>query len=144
MTKYRLGAWLSWVFLLTFMTQGISAEQKVVFDDWEVHYSLFNSTFLTASIAEHYGITRAKDRAVLTVSVLNPEAESVDVKLSGSYQNQLSQKHNLSFKKIEEDAIYYIAIVRFTDREILRFNVVAELPQGNRELSFQQKLYVDR
>lgn len=126
------------------ITNGAHGEQKVEFEDWEVHYSVFNSMFLTPEVAEKYGITRARDRAVITISVLDPESKSVAVELTGSYKNQLSQEYKLKFKKIDENAVYFVATLRFTDREILRFNVVAALPQGNREMSFQQKMYVDR
>ena len=126
------------------ITNGTHGEQKVEFEDWEVHYSVFNSMFLTPEVAEKYGITRARDRAVITISVLDPESKSVAVELTGSYKNQLSQEYKLKFKKIDENAVYFVATLRFTDREILRFNVVAALPQGNREMSFQQKMYVDR
>ena len=120
------------------------AEQKFEFEDWEVHYSVFNSMFLTPEVAEQYGITRARDRAVVTISVLNPESMSVAVKLTGTFKNQLSQEYKLKFKKIDGTAIYYVATLRFTDREILRFHIVAALPQGNREMNFQQKLYLER
>lgn len=126
------------------ITNSAHGEQKVEFEDWEVHYSVFNSMFLTPEVAEKYGITRARDRAVITISVLDPESKSVAVELTGSYKNQLSQEYKLKFKKIDENAVYFVATLRFTDREILRFNVVAALPQGNREMSFQQKMYVDR
>ena len=126
------------------LTNQIVAEQKFEFEDWEVHYSVFNSMFLTPEVAENYGITRARDRAVVTISVLDPESNSVAVELTGSYKNQLSQEYKLKFKKIDGTAVYFVATFRFTDREILRFNVVAALPQGNREMSFQQKLYVNR
>ena len=120
------------------------AEQMMDFENWEVHYSVFTSMFLTPEVASQYGITRARDRAVVTISVLNPEAKSVAVDLVGSYRNQLSQEFRLQFKKIDGDAVYYVATLRFTDREILRFNLIATLPQGNREINFQQKMYVDR
>ena len=126
------------------ITNQVVAEQKFEFEDWEVHYSVFNSMFLTPEVAEKYGITRARDRAVITISVLNPDAKSVAVDLTGSYKNQLSQEYKLKFQKIDETAVYFVATLRFTDSEILRFKVVAALPQGNREVSFQQKLYVDR
>lgn len=136
------------LFVLLLVSVGIVgptfAEQKFEFEDWEVHYSVFNSMFLTPEVAEQYGITRARDRAVVTISVLDPDSKSVAVELKGSYTNQLSQEYKLKFKKIEGTAIYYVATLRFTDREILRFNVVAALPQGNREMNFQQKLYIER
>lgn len=126
------------------ITNQVVAEQKFEFEDWEVHYSVFNSMFLTPEVAEKYGITRARDRAVITISVLDPESKSVAVDLTGSYKNQLSQEYKLKFTKIDETAVYFVSTLRFTDREILRFSVVAALPQGNREMSFQQKMYVDR
>ena len=144
MPKHWRPPYLLCLVVLFGITNQLGAEQKVEFEDWEVHYSVFNSMFLTPEVAEKYGITRARDRAVITISVLDPESKSVAVELTGSYKNQLSQEYKLKFKKIDETAVYFVATLRFTDREILRFSVVAALPQGKREMSFQQKLYVDR
>lgn len=120
------------------------AEQKVVFEDWEVHYSVFNSMFLDSAVADEYEITRAANRAVVTVSVLNPQLKAQPVDLSGSYQNQLSQTQPLNFKQIQNGSVYYVATLRFTDREILRFKLHVQLPQGERLVQFSQKFYVDR
>ena len=122
----------------------LSAEQKQVFEGWEVHYVVVNSMFLTPQNAEKYGVVRAKDRAVVTISVLDPEGKSVKTKLEGTYTTQLSQVRELEFDEIDESAVYYIATVRFTEQEILRFKVEVELPQGKRTVQFSQKLYLNR
>ncbi len=132
------------VLFLCSLCISVHAEQKEVFEDWEIHYSVFNSTFLDPEVAKNYDITRAVDRAVVTISVLNPELKSVKTNLKGTLTNQLSQEIRLNFNEIDDAAVYYVASVRFSDQEILKFKITAELPQGQRTLSFSQKLYWNR
>ena len=46
-----------------------SAQQSERFDEFELHYSIVYSTFLTADIAAQFDIPRGKDKAMLTLSV---------------------------------------------------------------------------
>ena len=46
------------------------AEQMAVFGDWEVHYSLIPTEFLTPEIASKYQVIRGSDRALLNISVV--------------------------------------------------------------------------
>jgi hypothetical protein len=53
------------------------------FGAFEVHYSVFTSSFLQPGIAAAYGIVRARDRAVLNVAVRNA-AGSMEAQLTGT------------------------------------------------------------
>ena len=54
-----------------------SAQQSERFDEFELHYSIVYSTFLTADIAAQFGIPRGKDKAMLTLSVRDADAGDV-------------------------------------------------------------------
>jgi hypothetical protein len=94
--------------------------------DYTVYYSLFPSSFLQADIAGSYGIIRAKDRAILNVSVRHAtgdggEAQSALVKGSSS---DLIHSRQLKFQEIhEQGAIYYIAEVRVSNPATLYFDL---------------------
>lgn len=120
------------------------AEQKQRLGSFDVHYVVVRSTFFNAAIAEKYGIVRGRDRALMNISVLD-EDQPVAVELSGQAINLLEQRAELEFREVREGtAIYYLAEVRYTDRETLRFRVAITTPDGvERELSFQQKMYWD-
>jgi len=119
------------------------AEQSQKLGNFDVHYIVFPTTLLSAEIANQYNIVRARDRALLNVSVLDANGAAVKAKVTGSVKNLPGQILSLKFNEvIEQPARYYLAEVRFTDQEIMRFVVEIEAADGKRhELKFEQKLY---
>ena len=120
------------------------AEQKQLLGPYEVHYVVVRSSFFSEAIAERYGIVRGRDRALMNISVL-ANGQPVAASLDGTVINLLEQRQPLEFREIREgSAIYYLAEVRYTDRETLRFRVDLTGPDGTtRSLAFQQKMYWD-
>ena len=55
----------------------VAGQQSERFDQFELHYSIVYSTFLTPEIAAEFGIPRGKDKAMLTLSVRDAEASCV-------------------------------------------------------------------
>ncbi|MEM7077309.1 MAG: DUF4426 domain-containing protein [Pseudomonadota bacterium] len=120
-----------------------NAEQKRVFGDFEVHYIVLPTTFLRPDVANRYSITRAQDRALINISVLDGNGEPVAARVTGRGENLLGQLQTLSFREVREPpAIYYLALLRHSDEEHIRFQIDVELPDGMpAQLEFQQKLY---
>ena len=119
------------------------AEQMVVFGDWEVHYSLIPTEFLTPEIANQYQVIRGRDRALHNISVLDQNDKPVRAGIAGEIRNLLSQKTPLKFCEFQEGgAVYYLATVKHMDRELLRFQITI-VPTGDTEkvLSFEQTMY---
>lgn len=129
---------------LAFVAGTLSAEQKQTFGDYEVHYSIFNPSFLRAEVAERYGVVRGRDKAVVNVSILEEE-RSVAVSVTGTVKNLLGQLQPLDFREVREgEAVYYLAMLTYQDRDTLRFEITADLPgYGPAVLRFQQTLYWD-
>lgn len=121
------------------------AEQKKTLGPWDVHYMVLNTTFLTPEIAKANGIVRSKYNALVNISVLNSRTQEAQIAaLSGTATNLIGNKKELAFKRVQEgDAIYYLAVISFRDRETLRFKI--DIKQGNSQqtLSFQQAMTVD-
>jgi hypothetical protein len=115
---------------------------------YELHYSLFPSTFLSETVAGAYGITRATNRAVINVSLREKLGDGTtreqSAQVKGSYSD-LIQKKPLEFREVrEQGAIYYIAEFRHSNRETLRFDLVVTPPGGpEKRITFTRKLYVD-
>ena len=122
---------------------GGHAERKAVFGEYAVHYTVFNATFLRPQIAERYGIARERDRAVANISVLDAAGRAVEVPLTGSFRNLLGRVESLRFRTFRAgDAVYYLATLTYPHAEVLRFEIVADLPgYGPATVSFQQALY---
>lgn len=113
---------------------------------WQVHYIAFPSTFVQPKIAQAYGLERSNYKGIVNISILKNDADNTaqTASLSGTAKNLLGNKQVLEFKEVVEgDSIYYLAQVKFTNEEILRFDI--EIKQNNQfqKLQFQQKFYVD-
>lgn len=122
-----------------------NAEQKKTLGNWDVHYMVLTSTFLTPDVARSYGIQRSKYNAVVNVSVLDKNtAKAQNLLVSGKATNLIGTSKKLEFKEvIEGESIYYIATLSFRDQEQYRFEI--DLNQGNdrQTLKFSQKLYTE-
>lgn len=131
--------------MLALLSPNAFAEQKETLGEWDVHYIVVGTPFLTPEVASSYGIVRSKFNALVNISVLDKatgEAQRVDV--SGNAKNLLGNNRQLTFKKVEEgDVIYYLAVLPFRDQETFRFNIDVKKGTTKQTLKFQQKMYVD-
>ena len=114
-------------FFSLFIAVDSVAEQRKTFGDYDVHYSVLNTTFLEPDIAQQYGITRGKDQAIVNISVRKNLRDGSDkaqrVVISGT-SSDLIHSTDLRFKEvIENNAIYYIAPLRFNDKELRSFTI---------------------
>jgi len=130
--------------LLTLMPSA-QAEQFRRLGAWDVHYVVIRTSFLKPEIAARNNIVRGRDRALLNLSVLGRDGQPVAAEVTGTVRNLLEQVQPLEFQTVREGtAIYYLAEVRHTDRETLRFAIDIVPPDGiPQQLRFQQQLYED-
>ncbi|NRF65214.1 DUF4426 domain-containing protein [Vibrio coralliilyticus] len=124
------------------------AGQFKTIKDVEVHYSAFNSTFLTPQVARSYKLKRNGYSAIINISVLdNYQAgkPAITAKVSGSAKNLIGQTKTLEFREIKEgSAIYYLAEFPISEEENLTFNIdVNAGNKGTGRLKFTQKFYVE-
>jgi len=135
--------------LSLFLTIGTAqAVQKVTFDGYELHFIVLNSTVLSPQIASQYGLVRSGQRALLNLAVLRQRQNDVaapvpNAEVSVRVRNLLGQTNRLEMQLIEEqNARYHIGTFRFTDREVLWFDIVVSLPgEPDFEFSFSQELW---
>ncbi|MCL6414151.1 DUF4426 domain-containing protein [Aestuariirhabdus sp. Z084] len=135
-------------FLLLFCLPGTAADMGSVqdYDNHTVHYSVFNSTFLQPSVASSYGLNRGQDIGILNIAVHEKTDHgdvAVKAKLRGKTSNLIQQQETLTFQPIEEgSAIYYLASFRFSNEEVLHYNIEIETADGHvLLLKFTHKLY---
>jgi len=142
-----------WSLLLSLLfglliSSALSAEQKQRFDDFDVHYSVVTSTFVSAEVARAYNIVRGKNRAfvMLAVRKLLPDGDRPQRALVSGSSSDLMRKEPLEFTEItEQDAIYYIAEFKFYNEELRNFYVKVQI-NANHEgylLKFTKTLYID-
>lgn len=114
------------------------------FGDYRVTYSVFNSDFIPPDIARQYNLVRARDRAFVNISVSKKgDLKGMSAGISGNATNLIQQSRPLEFKEIrEQDAVYYLAPLRFEHEESLTFNIDLVMPDGSsQQLTFRRQLH---
>ena len=121
------------------------AEQVHRFADHEVHYIIIPTTFLESEIADQYNVARARNRALINVSILNKNNQAVTANISGRSRNLLGQTQNFDFRKVQEgEAIYYLAELLHSDEDMQRVTLEVTLASGQRgQIKFNQKMYLE-
>jgi hypothetical protein len=123
------------------------------FGDYTVHFSTFNSAFITPEVAQAYGITRARNQTLVNISVTHSDANHTSLglpaKVSGTASNLLQQQRVLDFTEINEgSATYYLAPLKHTSEEVYNFAItVAPNSSQHRSaqamtVNFSRKLYL--
>lgn len=119
------------------------AERMQRLGRFEAHYSLIPTLMLSANVAGEYAIARGRDRALLNVSILDPDGKPVQATVTGVVRDLLGQPNPIAFREVlEGDAVYYLAEIRHANQEVLRFAIDVQTPDGaSHRFAFQQTMY---
>lgn len=139
--RYLLALSLSFFMALTAHADVV---RKQSYGPLDVHYNIFNSTFLQPETASAVGLNRSKNQAVINVSMVK-DAKGQKGAVTGNFKNLLGQTEILTFKEIDEgDAVYYLAQFAITGQEILRFELQVTDADGKTHLlKFNQEVFPD-
>ncbi|WP_237045895.1 DUF4426 domain-containing protein [Aquipseudomonas alcaligenes] len=120
------------------------AERKQTFGELDVHYSVFNSSFLQPDVAAAAGLTRSKTVGVLNIAALK-DGKGQAAKVSGTLKNLLGQTSELKFKQVlESGAVYYLAEFPLRQREMLTFSIQVQIGDAApHPLTFNQEVFPD-
>ncbi len=139
------------ILALATLAPAAQAEQKQVFGDYEIHYNVFNSSFLQPEVAAQYDINRSRAIGVVNIAVLkrNPDGQlptPIAAFLEGEVTNQVQQMNRLAFRRVSEgQAVYYLADFHFSENDPLVFTVrvLADPNQPPLALRFSKVLFAD-
>jgi len=117
------------------------------FGDYKIFFSVFNSSFIPAEIANAYNLVRGSNRALVNIAVLkNGKIRGGKAAVSGNYKNLIQQTRKLEFIEIkEQNATYYLAPLRFDNEEVLHFHIDVT-PEGSEQshsFNFHRKMNTD-
>jgi hypothetical protein len=150
----NLTRYLSFIYCLLLVSLAFSlalpsyAEQAIHSQKYDIHYNAFNTMMVTPDVAQSYSFTRARNRALLNISVIDKATKNpLPAMVTGTRTNIIGQILPLEFQQIkEQNAIYYIAQLRFTEEEMWRFELKIQ-PDLNVEaipLKFSQTFYLEK
>lgn len=98
----------------------------------DINYSVVTTDTLSPQVAKAYGISRSKNRLLLTVAVTRTDEKNIPRPVSADVTaqtvNMIEQQRQIKMRNINEgEAIYYIGDFNFASPDILRFTLnVAE------------------
>ncbi|MDN3637745.1 DUF4426 domain-containing protein [Simiduia curdlanivorans] len=127
-------------------------DQNPWFDSgkYRVHFSTFTSDFLQPETAAGLQLTRAKDQLLVNIAVTEKNADGSysmgqTATVTGTATNLMQQMKPLSFVQVKEpNATYYLAPLRFSNEEIIHFNIQVLSEQGETlNVTFTRTLYVN-
>ncbi len=112
------------------------AEHSVEVGDYVVHYNAFRSDTISPEVAKQYNLARANNRVIINIAVLkkvmNTTGTPSAAEVTGHASNLTGQLKNLEFRKITEgSAIYYLAEIKISDGEFLKFDLKVQ-PEGEK------------
>jgi hypothetical protein len=135
----------AWLLGFSLLAQAFP-QGEVPLGHYQLLYSAINSTLLPAEMATAYGLKRKADEVLVNISVQDIQTKrAVPVQLTGVAKNLIQQERPLIFREIKEDgAVYYLATLRTTEREVFHFLLDVTLPDGKVEkVKFTQELFVN-
>lgn len=143
--RYFLTLVMMTLSLMLSVSFSAQAEQKMTLGNWDVHYIVFDTTFLTPEIAKANGIVRSKYNALVNISVLDTATQVAQrVDINGTARNLIGTTKELKFKRvIDGDAIYYLAPLSFRHGENYTFDVSIRQVTQTQTLTFKHEMFVD-
>ncbi len=135
-----------WLGLLT-LAAGVQAAQFEQFGNYVVHYSTIQTDFLSAKVANDFGIKRSRNRIMLSVMVQRRSDDghqAVRAQVSASATNLTGQLKTIEMRPAQEGtAIYYIGELGVEDEEVLDFTVRVQVKDQTRPftLTFREQFF---
>lgn len=126
-----------------------SGETFKDFQNYEVHYNAVRTDSLTADVAKSYGIQRAANRVMITITVLRKTGDRqprvpVEAQVEVDAYNLNGQLKGAEVRRVSEgEAIYYIGEVTISGAEILVFDIKVTPPgeQQPLEVKFKREFF---
>lgn len=136
--------------LLTIAGPAAAEEKFKDFGEYQVHYSVFPSTFLPPEVAAANDLQRSKGIGVVNIAIMsegeNGALSTVAGQVEGKVLNDVGQPTFLGFRRIQEgDAVYFIAQYQYQAGELMTFQITARPSGHNQDLPirFSQALFND-
>ncbi|KXU38977.1 hypothetical protein AXE65_11080 [Ventosimonas gracilis] len=130
------------LFCLLLLSFTALAERKVNLAGLEVHYNVFNASYLQKNIAEAAGIMHSSQQAVVNITVLKGGTPTA-VTIKGELRDLLGKKTALAFRENHyQGGVYYLAQFPIFQREILRFFIELQETGGAvQRFDFTQEIF---
>lgn len=137
--------------LLVSSTLAIADDEEQIksFNNYDIHYSVFNTSFLSPEVASAYGIVRSKEMALLNIAIRKNKPDGSNIAVAAIVKGNvrdLIRKTPLEFREVrEQDAVYYLSLTKIDHKQTVYFTISVQ-PDPNISpytFEFSKKLFVD-
>lgn len=134
MTRLTLKLMTTLAAVLAMTWTSLASANTVDFGEYQVHYSIFSSSFLRPEIAEQYDLTRSQGIGIINIAIMKRDGEgtakTVAGQVEGQVYNDVQQAAYLGFRRVSEGKdVYYLAQFQYNNGELMTFQITAR-PQG--------------
>lgn len=111
-----------------------AAENSAVFGDYRVFFHAISTDEVPPDVARSVGVVRARNRALLNISVQRIEdGTAVEAEVAVKAANLTGQLKPITMRKVEQgEAIYYLGELSVNNRETIIFDI-SVTPEGSEE-----------
>src|SRR5690554_1150219 len=120
------------------------------FGQYQVHWSVFPSTFLDPEVARANNLQRSRGIGIINISIMTEgehgQIRPVGGQVQGQVTNDIQQVNFLAFRRIQEgDAVYFIAQYQHRPGDLMTFSITARPTGHDRDLPvrFSHTLFSD-
>ena len=108
-----------------------AVQNSAVFGDYRVFFHAISTDEVPAEVARSVGVVRARNRALLNISVQRiDDGSPVEAEVSVSASNLTGQLKPMTMRKVEQgEAIYYLGELSVNNRETIIFDI-SVTPEG--------------
>lgn len=124
--------------------------QSVRAGDYEVHYSVFPSTFLSPEVAAENNLQRSRSIGIVNIALFKRDEHghirTVQGSVEGQVFNEIRQTSFLAFRRIQEgDSVYFISQYQYRPGELMTFQLTTRPTGYGRDLPvrFSHTLFND-
>lgn len=117
----------------------LHAADEKDFGEYQVHYSVFPSTFLDPEVAKANNLTRSQGIGIVNIAIMREGEDggltTVSGQVEGKALNDIQQPRFLAFRRIQEgEAVYFIAEYQYRNAELMTFQITARPSGAGRDL----------
>lgn len=111
-----------------------AAENSAVFGEHRVFFHAISTDEVPPDVARSVGVVRAKNRALLNISVQRiDDGAAVEAEVAVKAANLTGQLKPITMRKVEQgEAIYYLGELSVNNRETIIFDI-SVTPEGSDE-----------
>lgn len=128
-------------FILAFglLTLAQAQAGQTDFGEYQVHWSVFPSTFLDPEVAKANNLQRSRGIGMINISIMTEgehgQIRTVGGQVEGQVANDIQQVNFLAFRRVQEgDSVYFIAQYQYRHGDLMTFNIKARPSGHNRDL----------